>query len=217
MKATAATWISALLVAVAAGVALWAWLALPPGAGLPTHYLGLDGHRHTGVSRAAVWLVPIIAGVVVTGLTLGRIVGRQAEAFAPELYDMVMVSVSGLLLVTEIALVQRAFDADFNVMRPVAVATGILLLAVGNYLGKARRNTLVGIRTPWTLADPRVWDKTHRFTGWAMVLGGLALVGLGLALHDPAALGVAIAACTALPALAGIVRSWTLFRAAHRA
>ena len=213
MRAPNGSWISALLVAATAGVALWAWLALPPGAGVPTHYLGLDGQRHEGVSRVALWAIPFAAAVVWVSLTFGpAFMGRRVEAFAPELYGMILISVSGLLLVTESTLVVRAFDAGFNVMRPVAMATGVLLLAVGNYLGKARQNSVVGLKTPWTLADPRVWDKTHRFTGRAMVLGGLVLIGLGAALHDGTLLGLAIGLCTALPMLAGALRSRTLAR-----
>jgi uncharacterized membrane protein len=47
-------------------------------------------------------------------------------------------------------------------------------------MGKVRRNSYVGIRTPWTLADERVWNATHRLGAKTMVLGGL--IGLILAL-----------------------------------
>jgi uncharacterized membrane protein len=215
MRISGAFWISVLLVAATLGIALWAWLALPPGAGVPTHYLGLDGHRHTGVSRLALWVIPFASAVVTLGLTFGpKFTGRAVEAYAPELYGMILISVTGLLLVTESTLVARAFDAAYNVMRPVAMATGVLLLAVGNYLGKARQNAVVGIKTPWTLADPRVWDKTHRFTGRAMFAGGLVLIVLGFLLHDGTALGAAIALCAALPPLVGIGHSLSLSRQA---
>lgn len=213
MKMSGAFWISVLLVAATLGVALWAWLALPPGAGVPTHYLGLDGRRHAGLSRMVLWVIPFVSAVVTLAMTFGpRLMGRSVEAYAPELYGMILISVTGLLLVTESTLIARAFDAGYNVMRPVAMATGVLLLAVGNYLGKARQNAVVGIKTPWTLADPRVWDKTHRFTGRAMFVGGLALIGSGVALHGGNQLGIAIALCTAVPALAGVAWSRMLYR-----
>ena len=103
-------------------------------------------------------------------------------------------------------------DSDFDVMRPVAIATGVLQLAVGNYLGKARRNGFIGVKTPWALADAGVWDKTHRYTGRAMVLAGLALVALGFLLRDAVALGLAIGACSAAPVLLGVARSRSLYR-----
>lgn len=57
----------------------------------------------------------------------------------------------------------------------VLLMIGLLLMVIGNYLGKLRSTWFVGIRTPWTLSSEESWNKTHR-------LGGRAFVGLGLAL-----------------------------------
>lgn len=214
MRITTATWVSGALIAISMGVALWAWQMLPPGAGVPVNYLGLDGVRHHGVSREALWLIPVISGFVTIAMTFAPgFGGQRGVERATEVFDMTMIATAGLLLVVQAALVGRALDADFNVMRPVAIATGVLLLAVGNYLGKARQNGFIGIKTPWTLADATVWDKTHRFTGRGMALGGLLLIVLGFALHDALALGLAIGVCTAAPMLLGIARSRSLYHA----
>jgi uncharacterized membrane protein len=73
------------------------------------------------------------------------------------------------------------------VQMPKAVMGGICLLfaLLGNVLGKVRRNFYIGIRTPWTIADERVWNATHRFAGKTFVLGGLvglilSFFGLGI-------------------------------------
>lgn len=201
MRVSPASLVSFGFVALTAAIAAYAWTDLPPGAGIPTNYLGLDGVRHVGSSRAAIWVIPAISALVTAVLALG--VSRRVEA-AQLPFEMTMLSIAGLLLVVEAALIGRASDPDFNVMRPVAIATGVLLLAVGNYLGKARRNAVFGLRTPWTLADPAVWDKTHRFTGRAMFLGGAVLIVLGFVLHDGNALGLSIGLCAAVPMIAGI-------------
>jgi uncharacterized membrane protein len=41
-----------------------------------------------------------------------------------------------------------------------------------------RRNFYIGVRTPWTLANERVWNATHRVAAKTLVAGGL--VGLAL-------------------------------------
>jgi hypothetical protein len=217
MRISSATWIAAVLVAASAAVAAWAWFMLPAGAGVPVNYLGFDGVRHHGVSRTALWLIPVISGFVATTMTFapGFGVRREVES-AAQVFDVTLIAVAGLMLVVQMALIGRALDADFNVMRPVAIATGVLLLAIGNYLGKARRNWFIGVKTPWTLADAGVWDKTHRYTGRGMFLGGLALIALGFAFHDATVLGVSIGACTALPILAGVAHSWSLSRNLQR-
>ena len=52
-------------------------------------------------------------------------------------------------------------------------AMGISFIVIGNYLGKVRQNFFVGLRTPWTLKDPEVWQKSQRLSGWTFVIGGL--------------------------------------------
>jgi uncharacterized membrane protein len=54
---------------------------------------------------------------------------------------------------------------------------------LGNVMGKIKRNFFMGIRTPWTLADERVWHATHRYAGRLWLVGGTigaiaALIGL---------------------------------------
>lgn len=212
MRTSNPSLIAAALVALTAAVALWAWINLPVGAGVPINTLGLDGVRHMGSSRIVLWLIPGISLVVTLALTFGP--SRAGVAAAAQPYGTTLIAIAALLLIVEYALVGRARDPGFNVMRPVALATGGLLLAIGNYLGKARQNAVFGIRTPWTLADASVWDKTHRFTGRGMVLGGLALIALSFILHDGNALGLAIAACTAIPLIAGAIWSGKLARQA---
>jgi hypothetical protein len=204
MRVSAASLVSFAFVALTAGLAWWAWTSLPPGVGIVTNTLMLDGTRHVGSSRALVWLMPAVSALV-TFLLAFRLSRGAEGARLP--FEMTMLSIAGLMLVVEAALIGRAADPAFNVMRPVAIATGVLLLAIGNYLGKARRNAVFGLRTPWTLADPTVWDKTHRFTGRIMFMSGAALTGLGLLLHDGNALGLSIGLCAAFPLIAGIASS----------
>jgi immunity protein, SdpI family len=56
-----------------------------------------------------------------------------------------------------------------------AITGGVCLLValLGNVLGKVRRNFFVGIRTPWTIANERVWNATHRFAAKTFFAGGL--------------------------------------------
>jgi uncharacterized membrane protein len=44
---------------------------------------------------------------------------------------------------------------------------------MGNVMGKVRRNFFIGVRTPWTLANERVWYATHRFAAKSMVAAGI--------------------------------------------
>lgn len=52
---------------------------------------------------------------------------------------------------------------------------GVVMIVIGNYLPKTRRNYIIGIRLPWTLENDKNWSKTHRLAGKIWVLGGLLL------------------------------------------
>lgn len=58
----------------------------------------------------------------------------------------------------------------------VPVLTGVLFIAIGNYLPKCRQNYTMGIKTPWTLNTAENWARTHRLGGYCFTIGGLMLV-----------------------------------------
>lgn len=58
----------------------------------------------------------------------------------------------------------------------IKLAVGFMITVLGNYLGKMRHNYFIGIRTPWTLANEEVWNKTHRFAGPLWALSGLCFI-----------------------------------------
>jgi uncharacterized membrane protein len=70
-----------------------------------------------------------------------------------------------------------------NVNRAVVGGVCLLFALLGNVMGKVRRNFYIGVRTPWALANERVWNATHRFAAKTFVLGGvigLALTAVGV-------------------------------------
>jgi uncharacterized membrane protein len=67
-----------------------------------------------------------------------------------------------------------------DVGRAIVGGISLLFALLGNVLGKVRRNFYIGVRTPWALANERVWNATHRFAAKTFVIGGV--IGLILTL-----------------------------------
>lgn len=65
---------------------------------------------------------------------------------------------------------------DIPVNRVVPFLVGMLMIVIGNFMGKIKSNWFIGIRTPWTLASENVWNKTHRVGGWLFILFGLIIM-----------------------------------------
>jgi len=78
----------------------------------------------------------------------------------------------------------------------VPVTLSVMLIVLGNVLGRLRHNWFVGIRTPWSLANEEAWRLTHRAAGPAWVIGGL--IGLVGGLR-----GGAVAAVTLIVGMGG--------------
>ncbi len=67
----------------------------------------------------------------------------------------------------------------FNMTVMILPALGILFYYIGILTENAKQNWFIGIRTPWTLSNKKVWDKTHKIGGKLFKIAGvIALLGL---------------------------------------
>ena len=61
---------------------------------------------------------------------------------------------------------------------------GVLFIILRNYFKTLKPNYFIGIRTPWTLKNDKVWKATHILTGKIWLIGGLLVVFIGLILNE---------------------------------
>jgi uncharacterized membrane protein len=93
-----------------------------------------------------------------------------------------------------------------------AALVGALFIIMGNVMGKVRWNYTVGIRTPGTLADEWVWDRTHRFGGWTFVLAGVLLLIGAFAAPAGAPVARLIVPVVLIVTAACVAKSYLLWR-----
>jgi uncharacterized membrane protein len=202
--------IAGALIAAAAAMGVWGFVTLPADTTIAYNYdLGGQPHAHMG-KAVGLALLPLIGAAVVLMLSqLPRIAPiKQGLDASSGPYGLLVTGLAAVFLVSEAALIAHALDPSFEVLRWVFLAVAALLVLLGNFLGKVRHNYVFGVRTPWTLADARVWDKTHRFTGRLMLAGGVLLAAGCLANLGAVALIALVVACAAGPMIAGGVYSW---------
>ena len=89
------------------------------------------------------------------------------------------------------ALFSSALGHEFSLML-VPAGMGIVLVVLGNYLPKVKRNYTLGIKVPWAVRDKENWNATHRFGGKVWMIGGLVLL-LSLFLPEKAVFPVILA------------------------
>jgi uncharacterized membrane protein len=115
-----------------------------------------------------------------------------------------------LMLVTMVAyfcavVLWAGVGHPLNVGRAIVGGVCLLFALLGNLMGKVRRNFYIGIRTPWALANERVWNATHRFAAKTLVAGGLAGLALTAAGLNDRSVIVVLLAGALVPVLYSLV------------
>jgi uncharacterized membrane protein len=143
---------------------------------VPTHW-GLNGKADQfGSKWEDLLLMPgVMLFMVVLTAVLPRISPRRFEIGTFEAtYGYVMLLCSLMMMALHVVIVQSAAGAHVDMTRMMMFVVFAFLALMGNVMGKIKRNFFMGIRTPWTIADERVWHATHRYAGRLWLLGGLA-------------------------------------------
>ena len=101
--------------------------------------------------------------------------GERYREFAGA-YRMMRNCILLILFVVFVVATLSNLGYPINIGTTVSGAIGVLMIVLGNYFGKLKRNYFVGIKTPWTLASENVWNKTHRLGGRLFIIWGFGLV-----------------------------------------
>lgn len=214
MRLRTETVFSGLMVLVMVGAGVWGHFNLPD-IPIAIHY-GLNGQADGFAPRdQALAILPGLALCLHLGLfAILPVIARDGELLSRSsaAYGAIGLATIALLTTLHIALVLNAFGPGISPVMMSGLGGGLLLVVTGNYLPKARRNHFIGIRTPWTLGDERVWDKTHRFAGPLLMLGGAGIL-VATFFFPPAQLGMVFIAGWAVPIVITLLYSWWIHRA----
>lgn len=124
-------------------------------------------------------------------------------------YDWFVVLFLLYMLYVHVLTLLWNLDYRFNMSQLLIPASGILFIFVGIMLRNAKRNYMIGIRTPWTLANDEVWERTHLLGGRLFIASGIISMA-GIFFPD-AAVWIMLAAIT-IASLVSLVYSWWLYQ-----
>lgn len=79
----------------------------------------------------------------------------------------------GFLFYIYILTILAAIGYKFNMVQAMSLSFAVLFYYMGIVLKKTKSNFFVGIRTPWTLSDEKVWEKTHDLGGKLFIVSGI--------------------------------------------
>jgi uncharacterized membrane protein len=181
---------------------------------VPTHW-NMQGQANDYSAKWTLFLVGpgLMAGILLLFFFLPWLSPKhwEVDAFQHTYLYIMVVLVSMLAYFTGVSLwVGLGYAA--NVDRAIVGGVCLLFALLGNVMGKVRRNFYIGVRTPWALANERVWNATHRFAAKTFVLGGL----IGLALTAIGVKGWLPFAALMASALVPVVYSLVVYKQLER-
>lgn len=147
---------------------------------VPSHW-NLKGEVDSYTTRTlGAFLMPVLAIILYLTMILVSVIDPRRENYvrfknAYRLMRWIMVLFLGGLYVLTMLF---SLGYDINIGLIVKAGVALLLAVIGNFMGQFRHNYFVGIKTPWTLANEKVWNQTHRFGGRIWVAGGLVCLAM---------------------------------------
>ena len=149
---------------------------------VPTHWNAAGQVTEYGPKWVDTFLFPAITlGVYIlirVLLTISPRMVADGQRANVEVVDRILIGVFLVLLIVQLTILAVIFHLPVDISFITCLILSAMFLYMGNYLGKLRRNFWAGIRTPWTLVNDTVWERTHRFAGWLFV--GTGAVGIVL-------------------------------------
>ncbi len=128
-------------------------------------------------------------------------------------YQVLKVTIVCFLTGLYVIVVLSALGYSVSVERLVPLGVSLLIVIIGNIMGRIRHNYFVGIKVPWTLASEQVWQKTHRMAAPIWVLAGLA--GMVGALFGGKTAAVFLFAPLSVAVVVPVLYSYLLYRRLH--
>jgi uncharacterized membrane protein len=161
-------------------LSLWAYPRMPEI--VPTHW-GADGQPNgwSGRGTTAILLPAMILGIGLLLLYIPMIDPLRAnvDKFRGG-YNWMVVGFAGFMFYMHVLTTVAALGVALNMTFWLIPAMAVLFFGLGFLVESAKPNWFIGIRTPWTLSNPVVWEKTHKLGGW-LFKGSAVLMLVGLA------------------------------------
>lgn len=183
---------------------------------IPTHW-NLDGSITYG-AKSTIWMLAGLSPVMaVLLLVTPKIDPRKKnyEKFRGYYDAFIVVLLLFLMVVDGIILSESIQPGRISVGRVVILGVGILFVFLGNIMPKIKNNFFMGLRTPWTLSDPDVWNRTNRLGGKLFFWFGLVIAASGLLLPETVTF-VIVMVCAAVVSAVPAIMSYVWYRQNQR-
>jgi len=148
---------------------------MPPK--VPIHW-DLNGEIDGYGSRYIFMIVACFPMLIDYGMLLVKEIDPKKKSFQnrEKIYHLYRYGLTAFLIIMLILIDCIIFFQNIKIEKFVFLFVGLFMIGMGNYMPRLPQNYFIGIKTPWTLANDNVWQKTHRIGGYSFVIIGFILL-----------------------------------------
>ena len=171
-------WVIAALVLLAVVVSI-VFISMMPDQ-VPMHYNGAGQVDRMGSKYENLLLPGVLVFMGVTFIAAGKSKPQKKSeeivVLATGISIMVALNIlNGVLLYMALTYESGQMQA-LDVAKLIMAILGVVLVCLGNFMPKFRRNAFAGVRTRWSKSSDSVWQKSQRLGGIASVVCGILML-----------------------------------------
>ncbi|KZN24084.1 hypothetical protein A4G99_06385 [Haladaptatus sp. R4] len=176
MKGRKSYLVALALVAVSFALGVYYYPRMPDQ--IASHWNASGNADGTMPKLWGLFLIPTMtAGLLVLFAAIPRIDPlRENIAEFRRYYDLFIVLFVAFMLYMQALIVLWNLGYRFDFTMVLSPAIGVLYYFIGALMSRVERNWFIGVRTPWTLSDDRVWKRTHARAGPLFKLAGIIAI-----------------------------------------
>ena len=85
-------------------------------------------------------------------------------------------AMTGYFLYTDFNKVENLSSVALDVNQLVFGILGVSMIIIGNIMPKVRMNSVMGLRTSWSMKNETTWKKSQWFGGISFIAGGIMII-----------------------------------------
>ena len=154
---------------------------------IPAHY-GFDNQVDRWGSKYEALLFPVVS--ILMGyflLGMAKLAAKKEEYGENNKNVTIIVGILVLILLN--ALNVYSLYTSFNKVENLSFVSldigqlafgiiGMLMIVTGNIMPKLRMNSMIGLRTRWSMKNEATWKKSQHIGGISFIIGGIIIIGI---------------------------------------
>lgn len=152
---------------------------------IPAHY-GITGEVDRWGSKYEVFIFPGIT--IIFGLVILIITKYAAKQEKDGNNNQKIGFITGILLLllfnimtfyflyTDIIKAENLAVVFIDPMQLIFISLGMIIMFIGNIMPKAKINSMIGLRTTWSMKNEITWRKSQRFGGISFIVDGILII-----------------------------------------